>query len=170
MRIFVVQTIKNFQDMGKIFKTSEDVRKEIEELISKRCPMLDEMGVDYHIMSTTKQKTVLKVTKASPTTEYMVNKDKVGSSVMDGIVLICVYEEAWDRLDEEHKRTLIDIELSGVEVDTEKGKLNVSTDSLKKYLDTARTYDSPQTIQNRAIVYYEVIEQIAEEEAEKKKK
>jgi phosphate-selective porin len=141
--------------MAKLFETSSDVK---ETIVNK----FEETGlsrvVNLKIISTSKGKSIFKVTKASATTEFIANKDS--------LVQILVYEEAFDRLDDESKELLTEMVLSNVSYDGEKDKVVVETNPFKQVYGMRKKYGD--TILDKMEAASLVIEEIEEEEKEKK--
>jgi hypothetical protein len=113
------------------------------------------MGVDLKVLSVTKSKSVLKVQRANAATHFMTKKD----------ILLTVYEEAFDRLSDEHKNLLMEGVISNISYDTEKDKLNVDTDFAKEIFRMRRKYPNYVDIAEET---YLVIEQIEDEERRRK--
>lgn len=103
--------------MSKIFETSDEIVDMIEQQFSD-CG-LEQYGLTLKIMSLTKAKEVIKVSKASATTEFLTKKD--------GIIQLQVYEAAFDRLDEDAKLKLVEMALSNISFDPEKDKINIDS-------------------------------------------
>jgi hypothetical protein len=143
--------------MGKLFKTSEDIA----ELIMKQFDVtgLEAYGIDVRIMSTKKAKDVIKVTKASATTEFMINKESV--------IQICVYEAALDRLPMDVQKMLIETALSTITFDSERDKLNVDSNPYTFLFNGKRKYGA-EVIMNALELSFHVIQEIEEEEKERK--
>lgn len=152
--------------MAKLKKTSQDVQEEILEIIGKVAPSLVQIGIDTQFMSTSKSKEIIKVTRASATTEFMANKDKVGEKALEGMLLIVVYEEAWDRLGEDDKEKVVELSMVGVSIDTENGKLTVSNDNLRNAIALCQKYGND--VMQKVELAYLTISQIEDEEAERK--
>ena len=76
--------------MAKLFKTSDDIY----EFITNEWNNTEnsKIGVRLKVISTQKAKQILKLSKASATTEYLIREQDV--------LTLVVYEEAWDRLSE----------------------------------------------------------------------
>jgi len=141
--------------MAKLGKLSEDTVELIENIIS-------ETGLDNYISVKTyavkKSKEVIKIKKAGPI-EGELAKD-------ESTVFIIVYEEAFDRLDDDAKETLMRDAINNIIFNPENGKVSigapritVTTWGLQKFGDNLlRAAES-------AVV---AIEQIAEEEKERK--
>lgn len=147
----------------KLFKTSEDIYNFItKEWETSRNA---EVGVCLKVISTPKAKQVLKVSKASPTTEYLIREQDV--------ITLVVYEEAWDRLSELNRELLLKGVFSVISYDTEHEKLIIDNRPYadlfnmrhakdangKEYLDM---YDN--TLETAALV----IQQIDDEEKQRK--
>ena len=79
-----------------IFETDKDII----ELASRKFEetSLPQMGVQLKVISVTKAKNILKISKAGATMQYLTKKD----------VILVVYEEAFDRLTDEHKEKLLE--------------------------------------------------------------
>ena len=143
--------------MGKLFATCEDITEMIMEEFDKTG--LEAYGINLKIMSTKKAKDILKVSKASATTEFIIKRDSV--------IQICVYEAAFDRLPDDAKHLLIEMALSTINYDSEKDKLSVESNPYIPLFNAKRKYDA-QTALNIMELGYTVISQIEEEEKMKK--
>ena len=139
--------------MAKLFETSKDIAEQAQDIFETTG--LPQLGVDLKVISTTKAKTVLKIQRANATTHFLTKKD----------VVLTVYEEAFDRLSDEHKVILLEGALSNVSYDTEKDKLNVETDIAKEIIRIRRKYANYIDIVEESLT---VIEQIEDEERQKK--
>ncbi len=137
----------------KIFETSADIVELAQEKFEDTG--LPQMGVDLKVLSVTKAKSVLKVQRANAATHFMTKKD----------ILLTVYEEAFDRLSDEHKNLLMEGVISNISYDTEKDKLNVDTDFAKEIFRMRRKYPNYVDIAEET---YLVIEQIEDEERRRK--
>lgn len=139
--------------MAKFFETSEDVKELIQNKFEETG--LPNYGINLKILSITKNKNILKASKASATVQYLTNKDAI----------LIVYEEAFDKLSEEYKIKLIEGALSNIAYDTEKDKLIVEQDIAKEMFRMRKKYDNYVDMMEAS---YLVIEQIEEEEKERK--
>jgi hypothetical protein len=142
--------------MAKIFKTCEDITNLIEEQFNETG--LSGYGVSLKIMSVTKSKDIIKLTKASATTEYLVKKD--------GLVQIFVFEEAFERLPIEAQKMLVEMVLSNVAYDTEKDKLMVDTNPYNMLFRLRKKYG--EAIMNNLELASIVMTEIEEEEKARK--
>lgn len=143
--------------MGKLFTTCDDVA----EMIMKQFDAtgLEAYGINLKIMSTKKAKDILKITKASPTTEFIIKRDSV--------IQVCVYEAAFDRLTREAQNLLIEMALSTINYDSERDKLTVNNNPYHQLFNAKRKYNA-ETVLNTVELGYQVIEQIEQEEKERK--
>jgi len=142
--------------MAKIFETREEIIEMVADAFDKAG--LTNYGLNLRVMSLTKAKDVIKVTKANATTEFLTKKDS--------IIQVFIYEAAFDRLDDNAKRLLIEMALTNVSVDIEKGKVNIETNPFVQVFNMARKYGNG--FLNTLEYSYAAIKQIEEEaEAEK---
>lgn len=136
----------------KIFETSNDIA----ELCKVKWEDTDlDNFINLKLVSTPKAKTVLKVQRANATTHFLTQKD----------VIVTVYEEAFDRLSDEHKAILLEGILSNVSYDAEKDKLNVDSDTAKEIFRMRKKYENYVDIMEAS---YIIIEEIEEEERQRK--
>ena len=137
----------------KIFETNEDVKNLIMDKFDQTG--LAQLGINLKIMSVTKAKNVLKASKAGATVQYLTNKD----------VFITVFEEAFERLNEEMKERLVEGCLSCISYDYEKDKLNVDNEFANELFRMRHKYENYVDIAESAQA---AIQQIEEEEKQKK--
>ena len=139
--------------MAKIFETSQDIAELAQEKFEDTG--LAQMGINLKVLSVTKSKSVLKVSRANATTHFLTDKD----------VILVVYEEAFDRLSDEFKNKLMEGAISNINYDTEKDKLNVESDIAKEMFRMRRKYENYVDAMETS---YIVIEQIEDEEKRRK--
>jgi hypothetical protein len=137
----------------KLFETSGDIVELANGIFEETG--LPQLGVELKIISTTKAKSILKVQRANATTHFLTKKD----------VVLIVYEEAFDRLTDEHKTLLLTGALSNVAYDTEKDKLLVEMDFAKEIFRMRRKYPNYVDVAEES---YIIIEQIEDEERRRK--
>lgn len=142
--------------MAKIFNTCDEITALIEEQFNETG--LSGYGVSLKIMSVTKSKDIIKLTKASATTEYLVKKDS--------LVQIFVFEEAFERLTIEAQKMLVEMVLSNVAYDTEKDKLMVDTNPYNMLFRLRKKYGD--AIMNNLELASIVMTEIEEEEKARK--
>ena len=111
--------------MAKIFETSAD----ISELAHKKFEEtgLQQMGVTLKVMSLTKAKDVLKVSRANATTEFLTKKSDV--------ITLYVYEDVFDRLTDAQKEVVMEGVRSNVSYDGGEDKLIIDN---RRYGELAR--------------------------------
>jgi hypothetical protein len=139
--------------MAKLFETSEDIVELAQEKFEET--NLAQIGINLKIMSVSKAKNVLKVSKAGATVQYLTNKD----------VFLTVYEEAFDKLTYEMQQKLMEGALSNIAYDFEKDKLSVEGDIAKELFRMRKKYENYVDMMETS---YAVIEQLEEEEKQKK--
>lgn len=149
--------------MAKLFKTSDDVFEFItNEWENTSC---SHIGVNLKVISTPKARQILKLSKASASTEFLIRENDV--------ITLVVYEEAWDRLDELNKTLLIKGIFSIVNYDTEHDKLIIDN---RPYADLFNMRHATDANGNEYLDKYDnalemssmVIAQIEDEERERK--
>lgn len=149
--------------MAKLFKTSEDVFEFINnEWNNNTCAQI---GVNLKVISTPKARQILKLSKASASTEFLIREDDV--------ITLVVYEEAWDKLDELNKTLLIKGIFSLVNYDIDHEKVVIDT---RPYADLFNMRHAIDANGNEYLDRYDnalelsamVIEQIEEEERKRK--
>ena len=137
----------------KLFETSKDIADLAQE--KWESTGLAQMGIELKVISTPKAKSILKVQRANATTNYLTKKD----------VILIVFEEAFDRLTEEHKNLLMEGAISNISYDTDKDKLNVDSDFAREIFRMRRKYQNYVDVAEES---YIVIETIEEEERQRK--
>lgn len=139
--------------MAKIFETSEDIAQLIYDKFDETG--LGSMGITIKVLSTTKQKDIMKVSKTSATTAFMTHKD----------IQVMVFEEALDRLPKDMQNRLVETILSNVWFDSERDKLNVESNPYIQIFNMRKKYP---TIVDDIEASYLVIKQLEDEEKERK--
>lgn len=149
--------------MAKLFKTSEDVFDFItNEWENTNCFTI---GVNLKIVSTPKSKQLLKLSKASATTEFLIREDDV--------ITLVVYEEAWNRLDDLNKLLLIKGVFSTVSYDFDHEKLIIDNRPYVDLFNMRHTTDANgeeylDKYDNALEIASLTISQIEDEERQKK--
>lgn len=139
--------------MSKLFSTSSDIK----DLAYKKWEEtgLAQIGINLEIVSTSKAKTALKVQRANATTNFLTKND----------IILTVFEEAFDRLSDEHKNLIMEGAFSNVNYDSEKDRINVENELAKEIFRMRRKYPNyPDVLETMLII----IEQIEEEEKRRK--
>lgn len=142
--------------MSKFFKTADDI-KELAESVFKSTG-LESYGIKLKVMSTVKGSTVVKVSRASAVTEYLTREED--------IIQLIIYESAFDRLNDEEKKMILEGAFSNVMYDSEKDKLNVDSSQYGEVINMRKKYGEKymDLIESSLIL----IEQIEEEKKEQK--
>ena len=148
--------------MAKFFELSEE-NTNLVDTVFQETGLHNYM--EMRVFGVTKSKELIKIQKNNPVTEYLAN-------VPDSIS-VQIYEDAFDRLDEENKLLLLRDKFGGVSYDTEKEKINIGTPQICVSVSGRRAYGD--AIINAAEMGVMMIEQIEEEkkqlkEAKKDKK
>lgn len=146
--------------MAKIFETSEDIARLVEEQFDNIG--LETYGIKVKVMSVTKAKEVIKATKASAATEFLAKKDKG----IESIIQVQVYEAAFDRLDDKTQDMLIEMAFSGISYDSEKDKINVDSNPYNAIFRMRRKYGNEFI--DKLETSFIVMETIEQEEKERK--
>ena len=115
--------------------------------------------VQLKVLGVSKQSQIFNVSRASSLVKYIGNLD-------DDAVVITVYEEAFDRLDEATRELLIDDALAQIGWDGEKDKLIVEKPKINVTIGARRKHG--EALINAAETSIAVIEAIEEEEKDRK--
>lgn len=141
--------------MAKIFTTSDDLDDMAKKIFADTG--LPQVGVRLKVLSLTKSPVAAKVMKANATTNF------ISHNSID--VVLYLYEDVLDRLDEDMRARLIEGALSNVSYDTEKDKLNIDNTPYSEVIRMSKKYS--EYIHDLETVQL-VSEQIQEEEKERK--
>lgn len=149
--------------MAKLFKTSDDVY----EFITNEWEQTDtsKIGVRLKVISTSKARQILKLSKVSATTEYLIREQDV--------ITLVVYEDAWDQLSDVDKILLLRGLFSVVSYDTEKERIVIDN---RPYADLFNMRHSKDANGNEYLDKYDnaletcslLLQQIEEQEKEEK--
>ena len=115
--------------------------------------------VQLKVLGISKQSQIFNVSRASGLVKYVGNLD-------DDAVVITVYEEAFDRLDDKTRNLLLDDALTQISWDGEKDKLIVEKPKINVTIGARRKFG--EDLINAAETSIAVIESIEEEEKERK--
>ena len=141
--------------MSKIFETSEDLANLGQSKFIETG--LSDVGIRLKVLSLTKSNVAAKVQKANATTNF------ISHGQID--LVLYLYEDVLDRLDEDTRGRLIEGALSNAYYDSEKDKLNIDNSPFGEVIRMSKKY--PNYIQDLETVQL-TIEQIVEEEKERK--
>ena len=136
--------------MSKIFETTEDLLKIGQSKFIESG--LADVGIRLKVLSLTKSNVAAKVQKANATTNF------ISHGQID--LVLFLYEDVLDRLDEDARARLIEGALSNAYYDTEKDKLNIDNSPFGEVIRMSKKY--PNYINDLETVEL-TIEQLSEE-------
>ena len=143
--------------MGKIFETDESIVNLARDRFEDTG--LAHYGVDLKVMSLTKANQLVKVSKASATTEFL-------AKTSDCIQMF-IYEEAFDRLDEKSKNLILEGALSVVSYDSERERIVIDNTPFAEIFNMRRKYGDLYTDLLEST--FEMIKSIEEQKKEERK-
>lgn len=136
--------------MAKFFELTDENMELVEECFQKT-------GLHNYIemkaFGVSKSKKMIEVAKNGPVTEYLAN--------VPGSISVKIYEAAFDRLDAQTKKMLLDDAFNAVAYDGEKDKIIIGTPQICVSVSGRRTFG--ETLINAAEAAVMAIEQIEEE-------
>ena len=135
---------------------SPDIEKLVQDVATEMG--LVQMGVEFQSLNTKKAKEVVKISKASEVTEILSDKEN--------LVVVIVYEEAFDRVEEKDRWMWIRMALDCVSYDMEKDKISLNTPIVAVPLGYYQK-DGNLAVQKAELAPL-TIQQIQDEEKEKK--
>ncbi len=135
---------------------SPDIEKLVQDVATEMG--LVQMGVEFQALNTKKAKEVVKISKASEVTEILSDKEN--------LVVVIVYEEAFDRVEEKDRWMWIRMALDCVSYDMEKDKISLNTPIVAVPLGYYQKYGNLAV--QKAELALLTIQQIQDEEKEKK--
>lgn len=141
----------------KLFDTSTDIVEMIDNKFEEIG--LAVYGLDLRVISTTKSKDIIKVSKASATAEYLTKRE--------GIITVVVYEEAFDRLSDDAKNILVEMALSNIAYDSEKDRITIDNTPYNQIFRFRKKFGD-EVILNTLELSAHILNEI-EEEAKAKK-
>ena len=142
--------------MGKLRLASPDVEKLIQDVAQEMG--LIQQGLEFQALCTTKAKEVVKVSKAGEVAEVMSDKEN--------LLVVIVYEDAFDVVDEKTRFMWTRMALDSVVYDSEKNKVTLSAPMLTMTLGCYQKFGNVAT--QHAELALHTIQQL--EEAEKQRK
>lgn len=142
--------------MVKTFNLTEENQELIESLFN-------ETGLDNYLqlrlIGTAKSKEIIKVGRPNEVAKHVGN-------LPDDVVVVIVYEEAFDRLDEKNKKLLVKDALAMINYDTEKDKISLGAPQIVVTVGGRRTYG--EELINAAEMGVMMITEIEEEKKQQK--
>ena len=142
--------------MAKLTMASPDIEKLVQDVATEMG--LTQMGVEFQALNTKKAKEVVKISKASEVTEILSDKEN--------LVVVIVYEEAFDRVEDKDKWMWVRMALDCISYDMEKDKISLNTPIVAVPLGYYQKYGNV-AVQNAELALL-TIQQIQDEEKEKK--
>lgn len=142
--------------MSKIFETAQEIINLVQDEFKKTG--LPQMGITLKVVSVTKQKQILKVAKASSTIEFL--------GKLNDAVILYIYEEAFDRMDDENRRLLIEDALSTISYDSDKDKIIITQPQINITIGGNAKYG--ERLVNACEISVHIMEEIEEESKDKK--
>jgi hypothetical protein len=141
-------------------EASAEYVKLVEEAVSETG--LDRMGVDFQVYNLLKTKNeVVRVQKANEIAEILTNRED--------LVIVAIYEKAFDRVDDKTRRMWIESALTKVSYDTEKDKLVIGGEpAITVPLGMYHKYDKLAV--DMAELEQLTLQQIRDEEEEEKER
>ena len=141
-------------------EASEEYVKLVNEAVSETG--LDRMGVDFQVYNLLKTKNeVVRVQKANEIAEILTNRDD--------LVIVAIFEKAFDKVDEKTRRMWIESALTKVSYDSEKDKLVIGGEpTITIPLGMYHKYDKLAV--DMAELEQLTLQQIRDEEEEEKAK
>ena len=113
----------------KIFEADEEIVKMVREQFEKN-GFYDSMTLQ--VFGITKQKDVVKASKAPEPTEFLTEKEN--------IIQVFVYEGVFNELDEETQRFLIEFALQPIWFDSDKGKVVIDKNPYNPLFELRKKY------------------------------
>lgn len=142
--------------MAKLTKASEEICNMVVEISNELG--LAQMGIDFEVLNTAKAKEVVKIAKANAFTEIITNRDD--------LVVIVVYETAFDRVDEKTRYMWLRMAMDTVTFDSEKDKINLTVPTITVPVGFYEKYKNV-AVDNALLAQY-TIAQIEDEEKQRK--
>lgn len=145
--------------MAKIFESSSYIVDMVNQAFEEAG--LLSYGFNIEVMSVAKAKQVIKISKANPITEHLVNSNS-------DVICIEVYEKAFERLSDEYQKKLVEMYVSAVSYNSEKDKLIIQSREVRNLFNLCKKYGCEFV--NVLETAYLTIDQIEEQEKEEKER
>jgi hypothetical protein len=101
----------------KFFPMSSDIEEIVREVMQNDTPYISTLGLNFKYLGTVKQPTVIKISKQNDLTEYLTEESQ--------LIVITIFEEAFELLTNQYKRLIIANALNAIEYDSEKDRLTI---------------------------------------------
>jgi hypothetical protein len=142
--------------MGKLRLASPEVEKLVQDVAQEMG--LIQQGLEFQALCTTKAKEIVKVSKAGEVAEVMSDKEN--------LLVVIVYEDAFDVVDEKTRFMWTRMALDSVVYDSEKNKVTLSAPMITMTLGCYQKFGNVAT--QHAELALHTIQQL--EDAEKQRK
>lgn len=142
--------------MGKLRLASPEVEKLVQDVAQEMG--LVQQGLEFQALCTTKAKDIVKVSKAGEVAEVVSDKEN--------LLVVIVYEDAFDVVDEKTRYMWMRMALDSVVYDSEKNKVTLSAPMITMTLGCYQKFGNTAT--QHAELALHTIQQL--EEAEKQRK
>ena len=142
--------------MGKLRLASPETEKIVQDVAQEMG--LIQQGLEFQALGTNKAKEVVKVTKAGEVAEVMSDKEN--------LLVVIVYEDAFDMVDDQVKAMWIRMELDKVVYDFEKNKVTLSVPMISTTLGCYQKYGNVAT--QHAELALHTIQQLVDAEKQRK--
>lgn len=142
--------------MGKLRLASPEVEKLVQDVAQEMG--LVQQGLEFQALCTTKAKDIVKVSKAGEVAEVVSDKEN--------LLVVIVYEDAFDIVDEKTRYMWMRMALDSVVYDSEKNKVTLSAPMITMTLGCYQKFGNTAT--QHAELALHTIQQL--EEAEKQRK
>lgn len=142
--------------MAKLMKASEEISNMVVEISNELG--LAQMGVDFEVLNTAKAKEVVTITKANKVAEILTNRDD--------LIVVIVYEAAFDRVDEKTRYMWLRMAMDTISFDYEKDKIILTAPTITVPVGFYEKYKNV-AVDNALLAKY-TISQIEDEEKQRK--
>lgn len=142
--------------MAKLTIASPEIDKLVQDVAGEMG--LKSMGIEFQALNAKKAKEVVKISKANEITELMSDRQD--------LIIVIVYEEAFDRVDEKTQHMWVRMALEPISYDLEKDKIVIGCPTITVPLGIAEKYGAAAIDSAKLGLY--TIAQIQDEEKEKK--
>lgn len=148
------------KNMAKLRRCSDEAT-ELVHSVAEEMGLIAE-GINFKVFDTKKAKEVIKISKASEVAEIL--------SEQEDLVIVIIYEEAFDRADEKTRYMWVRTALEPISFDSEKDKLNISAPTITVPMSLAANDKYKTVAIDCAIAGQLVIQRIEDEEKDRKAK
>jgi hypothetical protein len=103
---------------SKLFPMSEDIEELVLDVMKTETPGLQTMGLNFKFAGIPKASNLIKVTKSNQVTDFLTGEE--------GIITIVIFEVAFERLSEMHRRLAVASALAAIEYDPERDVITIN--------------------------------------------